>query len=450
MTLFLTCKDSLNNLKTLSLQSKYLLTNNKMRKIYFFIITIALFGITSCSQDEDVTNMANGATRQTSYDNNVVNVKLDTLIGKSATFVGYLQAGNLSVKSKGFVISSTNSNPVIGGLGCMRRSVFTTGDTIRNTFAITITDRNYYFRGFIITAGADTIYSNIDSVMIASNRPTIETLPVTNRVKVAAVVLGKLSKQNDVTINSFGICLNTKGYPSLSDKYIAAVDTATDTNYDGQFGVFFDDLTKNTMYHVRAYCVYTLNNEKDTIYGNDRIFKTTLGGDVQWSWGSKSGDATVDDRIAEAMDSAMYYYNTYSNLYHRITANYNSGVPTAQCNILGDMTFGAVARYQWVGTAQHEISHAMGVGTAGNWASFGNPWSGPIATMTQRVMLKDMSEKITKDTQHFWPGGINQREEVTTGTTNTKGQIFKDADMLKMNAMILNAMREDGLYGYYE
>jgi hypothetical protein len=421
-----------------------------MRKFHFAIIAIAILSILSCSQDDEVANWASNATRQTNYDNKIINVKTDTLIGKNATFVGYLNSTNLSIKSKGFVVSSTNKCPVIGGTGCMKRTVFTAGDTIKNTLTITITNRFYYFRGFIITNSTDTIYSNIDSIMVIAKTPSIETLPVTNRVKIAAIVLGKLSNQNDVTINSYGICMNEKGYPNLNDKYIAAVDTATDVNYQGEFGVFFDYLTKNTMYHVRAYCIYTLNNIKDTIYGNDRIFKTTQGGDVTWKWGKPSEDEIVDGRIAEAMDSAMYYYNNYSNLYHRITANYDSGVPTAQCNIVGDMTFGSVARYQWVGTAQHEISHAMGVGTASNWTSFGNPWSKPIATMTQRVMMKDMNEVITKDSQHFWPGGINQREEVTTGTTNTKGQVFKDADMLKMNAMILNGMREDGLYGYYD
>ena len=50
---------------------------------------------------------------------------------------------------------------------------------------------------------------------------------------------------------------------------------------------------------------------------------------------------------------------------------------------------------------------------------------------------------------HFWPGGINQQEEVTNGTGNNKGTYtLKGALMLKANALIINAMREDGLNAY--
>lgn len=420
-----------------------------MKQIIYTIISLTVCTvIASCTDDNAVVNDADQVTRQTDYNNDVIRVELDTLVDKTATFVGYINSEGISVKSKGFVISSTNARPVIGGSGCMRRSVFTQGDTIRNTLNITVTNRYYYFRGFVITNDADTIYSGIDSLRIISQIPTVETLPVTNRVRIAAIVLGKLSRQNDVTINDYGICLNSKGYPSLSDKHITAADTATDATYKGQFGVFFDNLTQNTMYHVRAYCVYTLNHERDTIYGNDRIFKTTFGGDVQWGWGVKSGDETIDARIAEAADSAMYYYNNYSNLYHRITVEYNTGVETADCNINGWMRFGSNERYQWVGTFMHEVSHAMGTGTASNWSSFSSPWPKPIASMTQKVILQDMNVVITKDALHYWPGGINQREEVTTGETNTKGVTFKDAIILKLNAMMVNGMREDGLYSY--
>ena len=198
------------------------------------------------------------------------------------------------------------------------------------------------------------------------------------------------------------------------------------------------------------------------IYGNDRIFQTTRGGNYTWSWASNEEGArnaitdgvSAYDRITEAMDSAQYYYTNYSNLNKHISVEYNEGVPTADCAITGWMRFGKELRYQWVGTAQHEISHAMGVGTASNWRALiqydsgVRQWSQPIANEALQVMLKDMTQVIHGDTQHFWNGGINQREEVTNGTTNSHGVTIRNADMLKANALILNGMREDGLTSY--
>ena len=255
---------------------------------------------------------------------------------------------------------------------------------------------------------------------------------------------------------NYGVCLNKKGFPTLDDTHLSAVDYATDETYNGTFGVWFDGLEPMTLYHIRAFCVYkkSKDQENDTIYGNERVFRTTRGGNVKWSWSDKS-NASRDQisRIEVAMDSACYYYNNYSNLTHDIHVSYNAGVPTADCNILGSMRYGANERYQWVGTAQHEMSHAMGIGTASNWGSFGDPWSKPVAALSLKVMMQDMTiilHGAYSGQQHFWPGGINQKEEVTNGTKNNKGVTFKDEHMLKLNAMMCNAMRIDGLYGWWE
>lgn len=433
----------------LSLHSKLLLTNDKMRKFYFAILSIAFISIVSCSQDDEVTTGEDGSTRQVRVDNDIVRSQVDTVIGQTAYFTAYIKSDGLTIKRRRFVYSLTKNDPKIGSAGCLQLYPKEEGDTITAQLTMVKTDTYYYYRAYIITT-TDTIYGNVDSVKVGTLIPQIETLPVTNRVRVAAVALGHvISRGNVKSINELGICINHIGFPTLKDQHIAAIDTATDDTYKGQFGVFFDNLTANTMYHVRSYCVYTVNDGKDTIYGNDRIFKTTLGGDVHWSWGSKSGDDEVDARIAQALDSAMYYYNNYSNLYHRITANYGASTPTADCSITGWMRFGPNSYYQWVGTAQHEITHAMGVGTAYNWSSFGDPWSKPIANQTVRVMLKDMSLYIHGaycGQIHFWPGGINYRHEVENpGTSNSKGVVFSGPYMLKVNAMICNALREDGL-----
>ncbi len=182
------------------------------------------------------------------------------------------------------------------------------------------------------------------------------------------------------------------------------------------------------------------------------MFRTTRGGQYSWRWASNEQGARNDgayDRITEAMDSASYYYNNYSNLYLSASVEYNTGVPTADCSWGGWIRFGSNSRYQWVGTAQHETSHGLGVGTAGNWGSLcvSGQWVKPIANRTLRAVMHDQSLTIKGDSQHFWPGGINQREEVTNGTTNSYGESIRNERMLRANAMILNAMQLDGLSG---
>ena len=204
------------------------------------------------------------------------------------------------------------------------------------------------------------------------------------------------------------------------------------------------------MYHTRA---YVITEEKDTIYGEDRIFKTSKGGKFNWEWASNYEGAVADgaaERIKVAMDSAKYYYDNYSNMEKRIYVEYNTGVPTADCAITGWMRFGSNSRYQWVGTAEHECAHALGVGTASNWGSLmvNGSWKKSVAQRTQRAMLKDQQQVLKGDGTHFWNGGINQREEVTNGTTNSHGVVIKNERMLKTNALIVNGMRIDGLTSY--
>ena len=218
----------------------------------------------------------------------------------------------------------------------------------------------------------------------------------------------------------------------------------------GEFGAFFETLEPRTMYHVRAFAITAA---RDTIFGEDRVFRTTEGGNYGWRWASnESGARTAGayDRITEAMDSASYYYNNYSNLYLRASVEYNTGVQTADCSYGGWIRFGPNSRYQWVGTAQHETAHGLGVGTAGNWRTLidyngERKWTKPVATRTLRAVMNDQTLRISGDGSHFWPGGINQREEVTNGTANSYGVYVKNERMLRCNAMILNGMQIDGL-----
>jgi len=141
--------------------------------------------------------------------------------------------------------------------------------------------------------------------------------------------------------------------------------------------------------------------------------------------------------IKTAMDSACYYFNKYTPFIKNIRVVYNAGVPTAQANYHGEIDFGANTRYMWVGTAMHEMCHYFGSGTTNEWEAkmVNGVWTGTVAD----ALIKSINGgEIHGDTQHFWPYGINQKEEVTN-----LGSIAAQQEALATTAKIAKAMLVD-------
>lgn len=371
----------------------------------------------------------------------------DYTCGKGFVTVFGKVDGNTRIESKGFVYSETNSMPTLenGEVAFVSSFFFSSDINLKSGIP-------YYVRAFVISS-ADTIYGNVIQILCELNEPFLETLSVNNKTRAAAIACGQFIEKGDIGIKEYGICLARNQDPTINDTKIVFDRNIDHVDENGRFGVFFDHLTPSTRYFIRAYAIAL--NEK-VYYGNNESFETNSIPAVElltWRWCSNiqgAIDAGYYDGITQAMDSAIYYYRNYSNLGDWIGVEYNSGVPTADCNSEGWLRFGANPRYHWVGTAQHEIAHALGVGTCWNWKTLiqydGNrTWKGEVANLTLKVMMKDMKQIIKGDNQHFWPGGINQREEVANGTMNSYGVVIKDSDMLKLNAMVVNAMRIDGL-----
>lgn len=293
-----------------------------------------------------------------------------------------------------------------------------------------------------------------------SNVESFITCKTVNATRVAAVVFGRL--QGKVSASSYGICISLNENPTIDDTKVAADNRCSDEGFEGYFGAYFKGLTPSTTYHARAY--FTDQTGK-TIYGEDVTFKTTTGGTFSWDWADGSEalakSAGAYDRITEAMDSACSNFIHYTNLSKHFTVEYteSESVPTADCSVKSSeeayMRFGKESIYQWVGTAQHELTHGMGVGQSDNWTSFPSPWEGTWTVLTARVMLQDVTININHDNMHFWPGGINYRnnvESLSGGDADTK----KDAPTslqerrLQANCLIINSMREvDGLHDHW-
>ena len=146
-----------------------------------------------------------------------------------------------------------------------------------------------------------------------------------------------------------------------------------------------------------------------------------FSGNVSYQFNQPAGwPADVVELLTSAMDEAMYYYNCYADFSKELTINYDPGVPTAQGNTDGWISFGSDRNYMQVATAMHEVGHTMGVGYS-PWAELmdDGTWTGPavVEFMTNLPAAErdpDMYSQrsyVTGDSQHFWPYGLNQASE---------------------------------------
>jgi len=152
---------------------------------------------------------------------------------------------------------------------------------------------NYTFDalpGYIPTADIAFFMGDMNS----STSPTpiihTNTTDYMNVVAKCAVVTGQFeSYGSNATITEYGLCYSTTANPTTSNTYKAAADIADEDNtfgdeLKGMFGVYFDNLTAQTTYHVRAYCKYTVNGTSYTTYGEDRTITTPNPSGMTWAW----------------------------------------------------------------------------------------------------------------------------------------------------------------------
>ncbi len=130
---------------------------------------------------------------------------------------------------------------------------------------------------------------------------------------------------------------------------------------------------------------------------------------------ARSANPSADEqdayaRITDAMDRAVARYNRLNNIHRHLNVSYVPGVPTADATIYGNIRFGSNRGFMQEGTALHEMSHTVGVGTASmfdqncrnnGWTSalpLLRTWDGPDAV-------------INCGGQHMWPYGLNYSNE---------------------------------------
>jgi len=146
--------------------------------------------------------------------------------------------------------------------------------------------------------------------------------------------------------------------------------------------------------------------------------------------------------IKQVMDSATFYYNSYTTAKKVIIVYYVADKSVrADGNFNGNLRFGPDRTFMNVGTATHEISHTLGVGTTQKWQSFAifsaptgqTTFFGKSATKTLRQISGDANAQLFMDSQYFWPYGLNYVSE------------YKSESDVINHCKIVNAMLKDGL-----
>lgn len=120
-------------------------------------------------------------------------------------------------------------------------------------------------------------------------------------------------------------------------------------------------------------------------------------------------DTSIANQISRSMSEAVNIYNANGNFNKHINVYYSAGVPTAQANYDGVLTFGGMRNTR---VALHEISHTLGVGTHSAYWSLmtGGQWHGPEAN--RMVAEYDGGGSTLRgDGQHMWPYGLNYDSE---------------------------------------
>lgn len=120
-------------------------------------------------------------------------------------------------------------------------------------------------------------------------------------------------------------------------------------------------------------------------------------------------DSGIATQISNSMAEAVNIYNSNGSFDKHLNAYYNAGVPTAQANYDGVITFGGSRNTR---VAIHEISHTLGIGTHSAYWSLmtGGTWLGP----TGNAVLSGFDgagSVMNGDSQHMWPYGLNYDTE---------------------------------------
>ncbi|MBE6326758.1 MAG: DUF5013 domain-containing protein [Bacteroidales bacterium] len=260
--------------------------------------------------------------------------------------------------------------------------------------------------------------------------PTVTTDP--RHARGATMAFGRASFSGSGIVEK-GFCYGTRNNPTIRDSR----STKSFSN-NGNIYVI-EGMTPSTFYYIRPYAI---TNQDVVGYGKTIKICTLPMGEITWTY-NNGGSAEENGRINSAVKDAVDIWNNLTSIKGiNMTVNYGASTQTADCSYGGWMRVGPNASYQRTGTIQHEMAHAVGVGTTDTWYNSSiyrentstGFWLGERTDQILAFLENDNNAHLKGDKTHFWPYGINGAHE-DDGTRM----------LYYANALIVQALGEDNL-----
>ncbi len=268
----------------------------------------------------------------------------------SAGLAGAVTANGGAVMAKrGFVYSSTNSTPTLGGTGCTELQVGVVVGTFNTTLTGLTQKTRYYVRAYGQNTAGRIGYSDvIDFTTLAIVPPTATIEPVSNISMTQADFAGEITFNGRATVTERGfVYSSTNNTPTVGGAGCTKVAVG---QYVGKFNTTVTDLTKGTHYYVRAYgynssgygyspveeftttdIQYVLESNKDVYNVGEPVMVTAQGASDSWvaieagwrtshyycMWWYNVDDhpgTAVDIKTTEANHDWPGYFAQYSDL----------------------------------------------------------------------------------------------------------------------------------------
>lgn len=139
------------------------------------------------------------------------------------------------------------------------------------------------------------------------------------------------------------------------------------------------------------------------------IFSALVSADITYTLHLDGVDAGIRTQITNSMKEAVGYYNCYGSFNKHLNIYYNAGVPTAQANYDGVITFGGSRNAR---VALHEMGHTMGIGTYWRYGQLmvNGVWQGSCGRALA-IEMGGYGDGLHGDGTHIWPWGLNYDNE---------------------------------------
>jgi len=397
-----------------------------------YFLLILLLPVAECSKSK--VSASQPVQPVPPANDNVVKVMVDS--------IGSIGARQLKVYG---AYSATHSSSVISRGACWATTP-NPDTTVSNAEATTVngdggftvdikglTPSSTYFVRSYVSDGKTIYYSQQQSIATVSvPGPVFSVKPIFIIGSTRAYLDVTLVPQSTDSITEAGLCWSTNAGPTVGDSKLAAgIGGAT------SFRGLLSPLSPQTVYHVRPYAIVA----NGVTYGPDSVVTTLKGGHLTAIF-NKPANPVGDElsfwnAIQPAVDSALWYFNTYTTGAKTYYVNYSPGTPTADDNADGWMNFGSNGSYWNIRTVMHEMNHGMGNGTSWWWSTMikDGVYQGKFATQALKMVQGDNNAVLYGDGMHFWPYGLNQNSEVSSSWD------------FVYNALIQEGMRKDGAPG---